>query len=293
MKKNVSLILIAMLFSYLSTESSYAQKWLNKALNTVEKVASALDPESPQSKEQPTANSSPQNGIQINVPVPNLIIKYVSFTVSGTDAILEFTLTSARKDANINLAVSSNRSIAYDNLGNKLERFSVSQGGDSYANYPKTLLLPADIPVNCKLRISRFDTSASVLKRLDLSAKSAELGLEYTNVITFQNIQITKSENYEAFSDKFIKDAQFQLSRIAFPIKGGNSEGENWTKGNWSVMQTPLSDFKNNKQYKYDIQKGTNSVVEKLWIPDSDMFLECHYELIDGKWYLTAYYDNF
>ena len=96
-------------------------------------------------------------------------------------------------------------------------------------------------------------------------------------------------EDFELFYLRFHNDADFQLSRIDFPIEGGliEAHGEkNWTPENWPIMRVPVWDI-NDPAYKVDYQQTDTEFFQKIWIENSGFISEYRFELIRGKWMLV------
>lgn len=109
-----------------------------------------------------------------------------------------------------------------------------------------------------------------------------------------QNIQIQKpavsdSEDFEYFYDRFHADSAFQMSRIKFPLKGFQVDGNiksQWTKENWSLMKVRIFDV-DTTEIKVKFEKKENQFYEKFWLENSGFWGESQFEKINGKWFLT------
>ena len=104
----------------------------------------------------------------------------------------------------------------------------------------------------------------------------------------------SKVENFDKFYDRFHTDSAFQMSRIKFPLGGGYHTVDNstkWTAENWHLMTTRVYDVDNNK-YKATYSKTETSFTQKLWIDSAGLFVECRFELVDGKWFLVYMNDE-
>ncbi|MFZ1749469.1 MAG: hypothetical protein WAU01_04735 [Saprospiraceae bacterium] len=99
----------------------------------------------------------------------------------------------------------------------------------------------------------------------------------------------SKIEDFDQFYDRFHKDAEFQMSRIFFPIDGefvDETGGKKWTKQNWQVMKVKIYDV-NVKGYKKSFEKTNDSFYQKVWIPNSGFISEYRFKLINQKWMLV------
>jgi hypothetical protein len=109
----------------------------------------------------------------------------------------------------------------------------------------------------------------------------------------------TTSANKESFNDfyrKFHSDSLFQVSRVVFPLPTLNSEsnrkveivnGQKVNKylnsNNWR-MHHQLEDT---ATYKVKTQRTEDSVVETIYIPDSEFSFTRTFKLIQNKWRLV------
>ena len=102
-----------------------------------------------------------------------------------------------------------------------------------------------------------------------------------------------KEEDFSEFNNKFHSNPDYQLSRVDFPIKGFFVEGEeekSWTKENWKLHKTQVGETKEGK-YQVDLIKKKNLVIEKIWIENSEFYVERRFKRIDGEWYLVYFKD--
>jgi len=102
------------------------------------------------------------------------------------------------------------------------------------------------------------------------------------------NIEVSKGsiEDFDLFYDRFVKDSLFQMSRLKFPLKGCNEDGNEWTKENWITIKTKIFDV-DTTLYKVFYQRDKNSFIEKVWIEDSGFSSEQKFDLINNKWFLV------
>ena len=103
-----------------------------------------------------------------------------------------------------------------------------------------------------------------------------------------------KVEDFDKFYDRFHTDSAFQMSRIKFPLGGGYHTVDNstkWTAENWHIMTTRVYDVDKNK-YKATYSKTDSSFTQKVWIDSAGLFVECRFELVDGKWFLVYMNDE-
>ncbi len=96
-------------------------------------------------------------------------------------------------------------------------------------------------------------------------------------------------ENFEVFYDRFHKDSVFQMSRLAFPLAGGNFDNGQeyqWTKDNWSLLKVRIQDVDTTK-FKVKYLKTDKEFYEKFWLEESGFWGEYRFEVQNGCWYLT------
>lgn len=104
----------------------------------------------------------------------------------------------------------------------------------------------------------------------------------------------SKVEDFDKFYDRFHADSAFQMSRIKFPLGGGYHTVDNstkWTAENWHLMTTRVYDVDKNK-YKATYSKTETTFTQKVWIDSAGLFVECRFELVDGKWFLVYMNDE-
>ena len=109
-----------------------------------------------------------------------------------------------------------------------------------------------------------------------------------------RKISLLKSrESFTEFNEKFHQDSKFQISRVDFPIKGYFTDGDNkkeWTKENWIMHKTPVGETEMG-EYKVEVIREEDLVIEKIWIEASEFYHERRFKLIKGKWYLVYFKD--
>jgi hypothetical protein len=96
-------------------------------------------------------------------------------------------------------------------------------------------------------------------------------------------------ENFDDFYSKFHSDSIFQMSRIKFPLKGKQIDGDGergWSKEKWVLFKTPIYKVDTLK-FRTEYKKTKTMFKEKVWIESSGFSFECRFELIDSKWYLV------
>lgn len=101
---------------------------------------------------------------------------------------------------------------------------------------------------------------------------------------------VSNPENFEAFNKQFHSDSLFQLSRVAFPIKGWHIDGTNrskWTKETWEMHKTPVQDKSPYPEYNHNLTITDSLITEKLWLKESGFDFERRFKLIDNKWFLV------
>lgn len=117
--------------------------------------------------------------------------------------------------------------------------------------------------------------------------------------------QDTPDSNFDTFIKRFTSSAEFQYSRINFPIstpifllKGDGEEVEvPFTKEEW-----PLLEEKDLKECKLDTQDGIffgrftvkdkDHVEFESGLEESELDLSITFDLIDGKWMVTDCYSS-
>ena len=103
----------------------------------------------------------------------------------------------------------------------------------------------------------------------------------------------SKIEDFPEFNKKFHHDTLFQLSRVDFPINGffiDNNNEVSWTRDNWKIHKTPVGETQEG-EYQVEVIKKDNLVIEKIWIENSEFYVERRFKKIDGKWYLVYFKD--
>lgn len=114
-------------------------------------------------------------------------------------------------------------------------------------------------------------------------------------------------EDFKVFLKKFTTSATFQYSRIKFPLKtgiilsAGDDEHEKafpFTKKEWPLLDSEAFEVVRDEVEgdgvfvsKFTVMQPT--VVEfESGYEDSELDLSTHFDLIDGKWYLTDCYTS-
>ena len=103
-----------------------------------------------------------------------------------------------------------------------------------------------------------------------------------------------KAEDFDKFYDRFHTDSAFQLSRVKFPLKGGEvglDKTTPYTRQNWQMMRTRIYDVDTAK-YKVSYNKTDKTFTERVWIENAGLVTECRFELIGGKWWLVYLQDE-
>jgi hypothetical protein len=117
----------------------------------------------------------------------------------------------------------------------------------------------------------------------------------------------SEGETFDNFYNKFTSDSSFQITRITFPLKGYTNQTNSnevkflkknstinkplkvnvlWEKQSW-VMHHKVIDtsFKT-------VRKTTDStILEKVYLPNSEYEFISLYKKTRGLWYLVYYYD--
>jgi len=137
----------------------------------------------------------------------------------------------------------------------------------------------------CCVAIAGCKSSSNTQKTAEPNGKSSE---------TTVSRKKSKVENFDKFYDRFHTDSAFQMSRIKFPLGGGYHTVDNstkWTAENWHLMTTRVYDIDKNK-YKATYSKTETTFTQKIWIDSAGLFVECRFELVDGKWFLVYMNDE-
>ena len=103
-----------------------------------------------------------------------------------------------------------------------------------------------------------------------------------------------KAEDFDKFYDRFHTDSAFQLSRVKFPLKGGEvglDKTTPYTRQNWQMMRTRIYDV-DKSQYKVEYTKTETTFKQRVWVEGSGFSTECRFELIDGLWFLVYVKDE-
>ena len=100
------------------------------------------------------------------------------------------------------------------------------------------------------------------------------------------------SEDFNDFYTKFLKDEQFQLSRIEFPLEGeiveDGKEIYEIEKKDWNMLIGSIYDV-DRAEYQVEIKEGPTDVFHRIYIDGSGVDIISKYKLIDTKWYLVYY----
>ena len=103
-----------------------------------------------------------------------------------------------------------------------------------------------------------------------------------------------KAEDFDKFYDRFHTDSAFQLSRVKFPLKGGEVGLEKttpYTRQNWQMMRTRIYDI-DKSQYKVEYNKTETTFTQRVWVEGSGFSTECRFELIGSQWFLVYVKDE-
>jgi len=112
------------------------------------------------------------------------------------------------------------------------------------------------------------------------------------------------SEDFDSFFKSFSSDKKFRIAHIKFPLKGFNSDENEfnsknkpylWDKENWLFYSE--EDFINEKKHdeiKTDKIKKDSSVIYRFYKENSGYDIQYTFKKIDNKWNLIYYsYKNF
>ena len=103
-----------------------------------------------------------------------------------------------------------------------------------------------------------------------------------------------KAEDFDKFYDRFHTDSAFQLSRVKFPLKGGEVGLEKttpYTRQNWQMMRTRIYDI-DKSQYKVEYKKTETTFTQRVWVEGSGFSTECRFELIGIQWFMVYVNDE-
>lgn len=101
-------------------------------------------------------------------------------------------------------------------------------------------------------------------------------------------------ESFETFYEQFHRDSLFQISRLQEPMQGLVIEGKSisqWGNRPW-VMHRAGKGNLDPDIFKVEQDRVGDRLIERIYEPGSILYNERHFELINGKWFLT-YYLNF
>ena len=112
-------------------------------------------------------------------------------------------------------------------------------------------------------------------------------------VKTSENLVNRQEENFEVFLEKFLTDSTFQLSRIAFPVKGLPvsvtkdvfENGYYWTIDSWDIH---IKVDYEEEGYKRILQDKGELIREQL-INAQGWFVERRFKKANGEWFLIYY----
>lgn len=116
--------------------------------------------------------------------------------------------------------------------------------------------------------------------------------------------KLEKTEDFQAFYNRFTGDSSFQISRVRFPIHGRYMDGETvgldslghetsdskiWTKDNWEIIH-PITGI---DKSEYEVEKINTDSLVQITIKGKDFgfFYQETYRIENGNWYLTGLTD--
>lgn len=112
---------------------------------------------------------------------------------------------------------------------------------------------------------------------------------------TKESIVTNECENFDSFYLRFHSDTLFQTQRINFPLKGYDINEENsigmdtseffWDRKNWEYHIL----FKVLAPYARQRKQVKDTLIEKIFIPNSGFFTERKFVCKERKWYLEFY----
>ncbi|MFV0538871.1 MAG: hypothetical protein ACK5M3_16130 [Dysgonomonas sp.] len=144
--------------------------------------------------------------------------------------------------------------------------------------YPVFILLLAFL-FGCvsKNKVEEQDTN----KPLSQTQKDESIGTD-----------LTTPEDFKTFYAKFLKDENFQLSRINFPLEGEiieeDLEASPIQRADWSMIKGSVYEVDQN-EYKVEIKESSTEVDHRIYIEDSGVDISLKYKQIEEKWFLVYY----
>ena len=138
-------------------------------------------------------------GMRIVTNHPDLEIKLKRCQVSGKTCVIDFIMTNYGSDtsaqfytSNASYVPQNTRTKAFDDEGNIYEVHQMGFGGTISGWPSQDVNLLNDTPVRCRIEIEGVSASATLWKRILLTAKCGSLGLAHDKPIMFYNVPITR-----------------------------------------------------------------------------------------------------
>jgi len=102
------------------------------------------------------------------------------------------------------------------------------------------------------------------------------------------------AEDFEQFYDAFFSDAEFQNSRLQFPLKGSYTDFDTvmkWEKNNWEFLSFQILSADTSE---FDIRDDRTDmeILQGMYCKGCGYSLEIKFELINKKWFLTYLQEN-
>lgn len=138
-------------------------------------------------------------GMRVVTNHPDLEIKVKRCQVSGKTCVIDFIMTNYGNDTTAEFYTSNashvpmdTRTKAFDDEGNIYEIHRIGFGG-TISDWPSERVnLLNDTPLRCRIEIEGVSSSATLWKRILLTAKCGSLGLQHNKPIMFYNVPITR-----------------------------------------------------------------------------------------------------
>ena len=104
-----------------------------------------------------------------------------------------------------------------------------------------------------------------------------------------ENPSIVLPSDFQEFYDRFHSDSTFQLSRVIFPLEGGENQFGNssqWSRESWKVHK-PFDASLSNYTRSFDLMNEI--IIEKIKDKYNAFFMERRFSKIQEEWHLIYY----
>lgn len=244
-------------------------------------------------------------------PHADLKIKFLRCVALNSTVLMEFEVVKHGQDAKINFGSVAN--VAIDDAG-KQYKLDYSVGGKNWrSGYTSQAdLVIAEVPILIRYRISNVPISVRSFKQLYLKWYSPQVKMSSEPVrivdipisreektLQFSVPSTSVDEDFNTFEKKFVADADFQMSRIDFSNLGykydddPESSGVKLSPENWSLFKKTFDDVRKMGQYRTEMNLTSDKCVQRIWLENSTFLLEYTYTKVDGKWYLTKFFERY